>query len=59
MPAKKLTALGVPFVYDRFEGWPHVMDAAEAVKQRCLWPIDEFLGEHLPISEVITKAPKQ
>ena len=36
MLAKKLGELGVPYVYDRLEGWPHAMDG-RGVNERCQW----------------------
>ncbi len=49
--AKKLKALGIPYVYEKFDGWPHVMDLAQAVNDRCCYFMDQFLAEHLPLPE--------
>jgi acetyl esterase/lipase len=45
--AARLQALGVPYLYDRLEGWPHAMDAAEAINLRCQYFMERFLKEHL------------
>lgn len=45
--AARLGELGVPVGYTRYEGWPHVMDAARVVNDHCLWSIDRFLQTHL------------
>jgi len=45
--AAKLKATGVPFKYDRVEGWPHTMDLAVEVNRHCLATMFEFLEEHL------------
>ena len=47
--AAKLKELGLSYTYDRLEGWPHTMDIAEPVFNRCVFFIDEFLAEHMPI----------
>ena len=47
--AAKLKELGVPYVYDRLPGWPHTMDLAAPVSERCLWFIDHFLAVYLPL----------
>jgi hypothetical protein len=39
----------VPYVYDRLEGWPHTMDLAQAVNDRCQFILDRFLARHLPL----------
>jgi acetyl esterase/lipase len=46
---KRLKQVGVPHTYDRLEGWPHVMDLAEVVFKRCVFFIDRFLAEHMPV----------
>jgi len=45
--AKKLKKLGIPYVYDRLEGYPHMMDLAREVNVRCQWFINRFLEKHL------------
>ncbi|MDQ1256923.1 MAG: Alpha/beta hydrolase [Candidatus Hydrogenedentes bacterium] len=47
MLAKKLEELGIPYVYERIEGYPHALDVAEAVNIHCQWYINHFLAEHL------------
>ncbi len=47
--AEKLKALKVPFAYDRLEGWPHAMDAAESVNERCQYFMNHFFEKHLPL----------
>ncbi|HIJ65390.1 MAG TPA: alpha/beta hydrolase [Candidatus Hydrogenedentes bacterium] len=47
--AEKLDALGVPYVYDRQEGWDHVMDIVIEVSKRCLFIQDRFLDAFLPL----------
>ena len=49
--AEKLKELGIPHFYEKFEGWPHTMDLAEAVNQRCQYRMNQFLAEHLPLPE--------
>jgi acetyl esterase/lipase len=46
--ARRLKELKAPFVYDRLEGWPHTMDLAEAINERCQLLMCRFLDEHLP-----------
>lgn len=45
--AQKLSAVGVPYIYDRLPGWPHSMDMAQPVNQRCLWYMERFFDEFL------------
>jgi acetyl esterase/lipase len=45
--AKKLAAVGVPYIYDRLPGWPHSMDTAKPVNERCLWYMDRFFDRYL------------
>ena len=45
--AKKLAEVGVPCVYDKYEGWPHTMDLSVDVNRRCQWFMNKFLAEHL------------
>jgi acetyl esterase/lipase len=49
MLAEKLKELGVDYVYERYDGWPHVMDLAEAVNQRCVYQMEQFFKKHIPI----------
>jgi acetyl esterase/lipase len=48
--AAKLGELGVPYLYDRQEGWHHAMDAVAVVNVRCVWFMDQFLSQVLPVS---------
>ncbi len=45
--AQKLDKLGIPFVYEKFVGWPHAMDLAEAVNLRGQYLVNQFLEKHL------------
>jgi acetyl esterase/lipase len=47
--AERLRELNVPVVYERFPGWPHTMDLARVVNERCCYVMDRFLEEHLPL----------
>jgi acetyl esterase/lipase len=51
MLAAKLEEFGVPYLYDRQEGWNHEMDAIDVVNVRCLWFMDQFLSLVLPINK--------
>ncbi len=35
--SRKLKEVGVPYTYDRIEGWPHVMDFFSPIGERTLW----------------------
>ncbi len=48
MLAEKFQELGVPYWYDRIDGYPHTMDLAPAVNERVQWLVQRFLEEHLP-----------
>jgi acetyl esterase/lipase len=41
--AEKLRSLSVPYWYDRLTGWPHTMDLARPVNERCQLLISRFL----------------
>jgi dipeptidyl aminopeptidase/acylaminoacyl peptidase len=43
----KLKEAGVPYEYDRVEGWPHTMDLEANVNRHCLAKIEEFLNKNL------------
>jgi acetyl esterase/lipase len=45
--AAKLADEGVPYVYDRLPGWPHVMDMAHPVNERCVWFMERFFDRFL------------
>jgi acetyl esterase/lipase len=47
--AARLSKLGVPYLYDRQEGWHHGMDAVAEVNVRCVWFMDQFLTQVLPL----------
>ncbi len=46
---KKLKELGIDYVYERYDGWPHVMDLAEPVNQRCVYQMEQFFKKHIPL----------
>lgn len=46
---EKLDDLGITNYYDRIEGWPHSMDMAQPIYDRCFYLVDKFLAKHLPI----------
>jgi len=48
---EKLNELEIQCVYERFEGWPHTMDLAQAVNDRCFCSMERFLAENLPLPE--------
>ena len=45
--AARLEEAGVPWIYDRLPGWPHGMDLARDVHQRCLWYMERFFARYL------------
>jgi len=47
--AAKLTELGVPYAYDRLPGWHHAMDIVQEVNVRCVWFMDQFFAQTLPL----------
>lgn len=47
--AEKLKELGIDYVYERYDGWPHAMDLAEAVNRRCVYQMEKFFGKYIPI----------
>ncbi|UCF17823.1 MAG: alpha/beta hydrolase [Phycisphaerales bacterium] len=46
--AARLKELGIDHVYERYEGWPHVMDLAEAINRRCVYQMEQFFKKHIP-----------
>jgi acetyl esterase/lipase len=46
MLAEKLIELKIDYVYERYDGWPHVMDLAEAVNRRCVYQMKLFFKKH-------------
>ena len=53
--AQVLETKKVPYVYDRIEGWPHVMDFFSPIGERTLWQIHKFLQKHMPSEELKIK----
>lgn len=49
MLAARLGELGVPYLFDRQEGWHHAMDAVAEVNARCVWFMDQFFAQALPL----------
>jgi acetyl esterase/lipase len=47
--AEKLKELGIDYVYERYEGWPHAMDLAESVNRRCVYKMEQFFEKYIPI----------
>jgi acetyl esterase/lipase len=45
--AAKLAEAGVPYAYDRQEGWHHGMERVQRVHPRCAYLIDRFFDMHL------------
>ncbi|MFT4588830.1 MAG: acetyl esterase/lipase/peptidoglycan/xylan/chitin deacetylase (PgdA/CDA1 family) [Candidatus Binatia bacterium] len=45
--AERLKALGIPFRYDRLDGWPHALDVTRVVNERARKTMLEFFAEHL------------
>ena len=45
--SEKLKDSGVPFVYDRLDGWPHTMDLSRDVNERCRWFMERFFARYL------------
>lgn len=43
----KLKEVGVPYLYDRLPGWPHAMDIAQPVNDRCVWLMERFFAAYL------------
>jgi len=50
--ARVLESKSVPFVYDRIDGWPHVMDFFSPIGERSLWQTYQFLKRHMPSEEM-------
>lgn len=47
----KLKLLGIASDYDRLPGWPHTMDLAQEVNDRCRGKMVAFFEKHLPLPE--------
>lgn len=43
----RLNELGVEHVYERYDGWPHAMDVARVVNERCVAVMARFFERHL------------
>ncbi len=43
---------GVPYTFDRVEGWPHGMDFFSPIGERTLWHIYNFLMANMPTDEM-------
>ena len=50
--------VGVPYTYDRVEGWPHAMDVFSPIGERSLWYIYQFLKTYMPSDEMKMKRSK-
>lgn len=44
---ESLKEQGVPYEFERFEGWPHAMDLAQPINDRCQWFMKQFLTKSL------------
>ena len=49
--ARKLKEVGIEYEFDRLKGWPHAMDIARPVNERCQWFMDRFFARHLKVPE--------
>ncbi len=45
--AAKLESVGVPFWYDRLDGWPHTMDIVQPIGERVKIVVGAFFDEYL------------
>lgn len=48
----QLKGAGVPYTYDRVEGWPHAMEFFAPIGERTLWQAYQFLKEHMSADEM-------
>ena len=46
---------GVPYTYDRVEGWPHGLDFFSPIGERTLWHIYHFLKANMPTEELLER----
>ncbi len=53
----KLKEAGVPCEYERIDGWPHTMDLAADVGNRCWWRVERFLDKYLPLPRAVASRP--
>ncbi|MEO2035383.1 MAG: alpha/beta hydrolase [Planctomycetaceae bacterium] len=49
--ATKLAEVGVPYIYDRLPGWPHSMDVAKPVNERCRWYMERLFQRYLRLAK--------
>ena len=47
-----LNEVGVPYTYDRIEGWPHGMDFFSPIYERTTWHVYQFLKSYMPSDEM-------
>jgi acetyl esterase/lipase len=47
--AEKLKKLGIDYVYERYNGWPHAMDLADTINRRCVYQMEQFFKKYIPI----------
>lgn len=47
-----LEQVGVPYTYDRVEGWPHAMDYFSPIYERTTWQVYRFLKKTMPSDEM-------
>ncbi|MEA3365474.1 MAG: alpha/beta hydrolase, partial [Candidatus Hydrogenedentes bacterium] len=57
--AARLEELGISHEYLRFEGWPHTMDLAGPVNERCRWFMYRFFEKHLASEPARTRGSAQ
>lgn len=50
--SKKLEEVGVPYTFDRVEGWSHGLDYFSPIGERTLWHIYQFLKTYVPSDEL-------
>jgi acetyl esterase/lipase len=43
--AEKLKELEIEYIYEKYDGWPHVMDLAETVNRRCIYQMEHFFNK--------------
>jgi acetyl esterase/lipase len=47
-----LEEVGVPYTYDRVEGWPHGLDLFSPLYERTTWHVYQFLKANMPSDEM-------
>ncbi len=50
--AQVLESKKVQYVFDRIEGWLHVMDFFSPIGERSLWQIPKFIQQHMSSDEL-------